>query len=89
MLICSLLGVKSVPGNPTYTLKVGVSCNARVLKKYFRDVMSKEYFRGGTPASTHKLAAGDDLKASVHALRHSFWMGLRRLSALVPGIPYT
>ena len=85
--ICSLLGVSSAPGSPTDAWYVGEFCRARVLKKKFKETISREYSSGGTPVSTQRLAAGEDLKAPVHALRHSFWIGSRRLSAFVSGVP--
>ena len=59
------------------------------LKKCLSVISSRVYSNGVVPVSTHRLTAGEDLKAPVMALRHAFCIGSRRLSVPDLEAPYT
>lgn len=66
---------------------MGVLGKAFILKNCFSIVSSLENSRGASPASVHRLTAGEDLKAPVQALRQVFCMGSSRFSTPVVEVP--
>ena len=84
---CSSLGFGAGCCWSKSALNVSDSGCAWALKKFFKVKLSLIYFRGSIPASVHRLAMGDDLKAPVHALKHSFWIGFRRCKTCGLAVP--